>query len=236
MKPSLEPANVDQYSQFTPTAVVSLLLGMASLLALIEPLFFIVPAAAIGLALLALGKIRQSDGALTGAGLAHAGLALATICLVAALVRSEVRDRMLREQAGAAAQRWLQLMTGGNVEVARVLLTAEAAGGLVPRPAPGAPPRPNEELERIATERLEQDPLVRGFAGVKAPQIEVEALSGPVFDGGRTIVGTTLLLADPASNEHRHVELQMSRRKQYEAEGEPWRVDHWEAGVAHGAH
>ncbi len=236
MKPSLESVDDDKYSQLAPLAVIALLLGLASLLALIGPLFFLVPAAAIGVALLALGKIRQSDGALSGAGLARVGMALATICLVAALVRGEVRDRMLKEQAGATAQRWLELMTAGNTVDARALLTGDAASQLVPRPEPGAEPKPREELERIARERLEQDPLVRDFAGVDEPHIEVETLSEPMFDGGRTIVGTTLFLADPASGDHRHVQLQMSRNKFYEAEGEPWRVDRWEAGVAHGAH
>lgn len=236
MKPSLEPVDDDKYSQLAPLAVVALLLGVASLLALIGPLFFLVPAAAIGVALLALGKIRQSDGALSGAGLARVGLALATICLVAALVRGEVRDRMLKDQAGAAAQRWLELMTAGDVVDARALLTGDAAGSLVPRSEPGTEARPPEELERMARERLEQDPLVRDFADVDEPKIEVETLSEPVFDGGRTIVGTTLFLADPSSGDHRHVQLQMSRNKFYEAEGEPWRVDRWEASDAHGAH
>jgi hypothetical protein len=127
-------------------------------------------------------------------------------------------------------------MTEGDVANARALLTGDAAGGLVPRPEPGAPQRPPEELERIATERLVQDPLVRDFAEVDQPQIGVETISEPVFDAGRTIVGTTLFLADPASGEHRHVQLQMSRNKYYEAEGEPWRVDRWEAGAPHGAH
>jgi len=236
VKPSLEPADVDKYSQLAPLAVIALLLGLASLLALIGPLFFLIPLAAIGLSLLALNKIRQSDGALTGAGLARAGLALATICLAASLVRGEVRDRMLQEQAGAAARRWLLFMTDGDVVNARALLTGDAAGGLVPRPEPGAEPRPTEELERIATERLQQDPLVRDFAEVDQPQIELESLSKPAFEGGRTIVGTNFFLADPASGEHRHVQLQMSRNKYYESEGEPWRVDRWEASAPHGAH
>lgn len=236
MKSSLKPVEDDKYSQLAPLAVIALVLGMASLLALIGPLFFLVPAAAIGVALLALGKIRQSDGALSGAGIARIGLALATICLVASLVRGEVRNRMLKEQAGATAERWLRLMTAGDVPRARALMTGDAFGALVPRSNPGAEPRPPEELERIALERLGQDPLVRDFAGVDEPQIAVESLSEPMFDSGRTIVGATFFLADPDSGEHRHVPMQMSRNKYYEAEGEPWRVDRWEPSAPHGAH
>ena len=236
MNSSLKPVDDDKYSQLAPLAVIALVLGLASLLALIDPLFFLVPAAAIGVALIALGKIRQSDGALSGAGLARVGLALATICLVASLVSREVRDRLLQEQAGATAERWLRLMTAGDAADARALMTGDAIGGLVPRPEPGAEPRPTEELERIAVERLGQDPLVRDFADVDEAQIAVETLSQPVFDGGRTIVGATLFLADPASGDHRHVQLQLARNKYYEAEGEPWRVNQWEASAPHGAH
>jgi hypothetical protein len=236
VKSSLEPADVDKYSQLAPLAVIALVLGLASTLALIGPLFFLAPLFAIGLSLLALSKIRQSDGALTGAGLARVGLALGTICLVASLVRTEVRDRMLQEQAGAAAERWLRYMTDGDVANARALLTGDAASGLVPRPEPGAEPRPNDELERIAIERLTQDRLVRDFTEVDQPQIELESLSEAVFDGGRTIVAATYFLADPASGEHRHVEMRLARNKYYESEGEPWRVDHWEASTPHGAH
>ena len=236
MKSSLEPVDDDKYSQLAPLAVIALVLGVASLLALIDPLFFLVPAAAIGVALIALGKIRQSDGALSGAGLARVGLALATICLVASLVRSEVRNRMLQEQAGASAERWLRLMTAGEAADARALMTGDAAGGLVPRPTPGAEPRPNDELERIVVERLGQDPLVRDFAGVDEPQIAVESLSEPIFEGGRTVVGATLFLADPDSGDHRHVQLEMARNKYYESEGEPWRVNQWQADAPHGAH
>ena len=236
MKSSLEPVDDDKYSQLAPLAVIALALGVASVLALIGPLFFLVPVAAIGVALIALGKIRQSDGALSGAGLARAGLALATIFLVASLVRSEVRNRMLQEQAGATAERWLRLMTAGDSVNARALLTGDAAGGLVPRSNPGAEPRPTEELERIAVERLGQDPLMRDFAGVDEPQIAVESLSEPIFDGGRTIVGAKLFLGDPDSGDHRHVQMQLARNKYYESEGEPWRVNDWKADAPHGAH
>ena len=68
MKPSLEPADDDKYSQLAPLAVIALLLGIASLLALIGPLFFLVPAAAIGFALLAT-QLLKVVGLLEAGGL-----------------------------------------------------------------------------------------------------------------------------------------------------------------------
>ena len=236
MNSTLKPVEEEKYSQLAPLAIIALLLGMASALALIHPLFFLIPAAAVGVALLALGKINQSDGALSGAGIARCGLALATIFVAAAFVRTGVRDNLLKEQAAEASKHFVELMTAGKISEIRSQLTGDAAGNLVPRPEPGAEPRPAEELERIALERLQQDPLVRGFAGVDKTQIEVESVSDPVFDGGRTLVEVKLFVADPDSRKHSHVDLQLTRTKFYEAEGRPWRVNHWTADAPHGAH
>lgn len=235
MKPALNPVDEEKYSQLAPLAVIAFLLGVASLLAFIGPLFYLLPIAAVGVALIALGKISRSEGTLSGARLAQLGIAIATICLVASLVRGGVRDRLLKDQASETSLRWLHLMATGDIDSARGLLSNEAASSLVPR-EPGGPQAPVEELERMARERLQLDPLVKDFANVKEPMIKVASVGDPVSDGGRTVVGVELLMGDPATGSHRHVQLQLSRNKFYEAQGEPWRLDHWEAGPAHGAH
>lgn len=234
MQPSSDFADDAKYSQLAPMAIVALALGLASILALVGPLFYLLPIAAIGLALLALSKINNSDGAQSGARLAYAAIALATICLVASLVRIEVRDRMLKEQAAVTAQRWLADMTAGRLADVRALLSGEAASMLVPRPEPGAEPIPPAEMERMAMERLELDPLVRDYADGGAELI-LESVSEPISDANRTVVGVNFTVAD-AKGSHRHVQVQLARSRYYEAEGEPWRIDRWEAGGAHGAH
>lgn len=233
MQPSTD-ANDAKYSQLAPMAIVALVLGMASVLALIGPLFFLVPIAAIGLALLALGKIRNSDGALSGARLAHAAIALATICFVATIVRTEVRDRMLKQQASATADRWVAMMTEGRIAEAMELLSGDALSTLVPRPAPNTPPMSAEEMQRIAREAMELDPLVRDYVGGDA-EITVESVSEPISDANRTIAGVNFMVAD-AKGSHRHVQVQLARSRYYETSGEPWRIDRWDAGAAHGAH
>lgn len=234
MQPTTDLADDAKYSQLAPMAIVALVLGVASVLALIGPLFFLVPIAAIGLALLALSKIRNSDGALSGTRLAHAAIALATICFVATLVRTEVRDRMLKQQANATADRWLAMMTEGRVAEARELLSGDALSGLLPRPAQGTEQLPQEEFERISMETLELDPLVRDYVGGDA-KITLESVSEPIADANRTIAGVNYMVAD-AKGRHRHVQIQLARTRFYEASGEPWRIDRWDAGAAHGAH
>ncbi|WP_428306339.1 hypothetical protein [Lacipirellula sp.] len=236
MKPALNPVEEEKYSQLAPLAVVAFLVGVASLLAFIGPLFYLVPIAAVGLALIALGKIQRSDGVLSGARLAQLAIAVATVCLVASLVRGGVRDRLLKQQASDTALRWLHSMAEGDVAAARALLSGEGASSLVSQPQPNAPRPPAEELERMARERLELDPLVKDYANVKEPLIKIESVSEPISDGGRTVVGVNWVIGDPATGSHRHVEVRLSRNKAFEAEGEPWRVDHWTADSAHGAH
>ncbi|BBO35358.1 hypothetical protein [Lacipirellula parvula] len=235
MKPALNPVDEEKYSQLAPLAVIAFLLGVASLLAFIGPLFYLVPIAAVGVALIALGKISRSDGVLSGARLARLGIAVATVCLVASLVRGGVRDRMLKDQAGATSLRWLQMMTAGDVDSARELLTNDAAGSLVHR-EPGGQQPPVEELERMIRERLQADSLVKDFAGVKNPLIKVTAAGEPVSDAGRTIVRVEAVMGDPATGSHRHVHLQLVRNSFYETQGEPWRIDPWAVDAAHGAH
>jgi len=235
VKPALNPVDEEKYSQLAPLAVIAFLLGIASLLAFIGPLFYLLPIAAVGVALVALGKIARSEGTLSGARLAQLGISIATICLVASLVRGGVRDGMLKQQAGETSLRWLHLMASGDVDSARGLLSNEAAGSLIPRDPGGAQP-PVEELERMARERLQLDPLVKDFANVKEPLIKVQTVGEPVSDAGRTMAGVDLVMGDPATGSHRHVQVTLSRNKFYEAQGEPWRIDRWEAGSSHGAH
>jgi hypothetical protein len=235
VKPALHPVDEEKYSQLAPLAVIAFLLGVASLLAFIGPLFYLVPIAAVGVALVALGKISRSDGVLSGAQLARFGIAVATICLVASLVRGGVRDRMLKGQAAETSLRWLQMMAAGDVGAARDLLSSDGAGSLVRRD-PGGEQPPVEELERMARERLQADPLVKDFAGVKEPLIKISAVGDPISDSGRTIVQVEVVMGDPATGSHRHVHLQLVRNSYYETQGEPWRIDPWSVDAAHGAH
>ena len=212
------------YSQVSPAAVMALLLGLASPLALVGPLFFFIPVAAAGVALLSLGKIRQSEGALTGTTLARLAIGLALLFTAAALVRGSVRDELLKRQAAEAGRRWLGLLADGRIEEARKLLTGDGAGGLLPPPSMGQQPRPQEEQEALVLEQLRSDSLTRSLAGKEA---SLEGVAGLTFDGPKTIVGSAYLIGEPAADARRRVQLQLVRLKFYEQDGEPWRIDRW---------
>ena len=233
ISPELEDDS--RYSQVSPVAVIALLLGLASPLAFIGPLFFLVPAAAVGTALLALSKIGRSGGALSGAALTRVAIGLALGCVAASMVRDSVRDSLMQRQATEVAQRWIGLLADGRIEDAAELLSGDGMGMLVPPPEPGQQPVPPEDAQKLLHTNLGTQVLTQALAGQTDPAV-FESASEPVYDGAKTIVQVNFGVEDPQSGGHRHVQLQLIRARYYEATGEPWRIDRWETGEAHGAH
>ncbi len=235
LQTSPQSTDDSRYSQVSPAAVIALLLGLASPLAFIGPLFFLFPAAAIGVGLVALGKIRTSDGALTGQSLARAAMALGVACLAAALVRGSVRDALMQRQAVDVTGRWLSLLADGQIKDAAELLSADGAAHIVPSSGPGEEPPPKEESEQLLLTGLGSQTLAQALSGQSKPGV-FEGVSEPVYDGPKTIVVVNYGVEDAAADGHRHVEIQVVRAPYYEAAGEPWRIDRWQTGDAHGAH
>jgi hypothetical protein len=68
-----------EYVAVNVTAVIAVLFGLASLLAIASPVLLIFPLVGVALGVVALRQIKQSNGTQTGAALAIAGLALSGI-------------------------------------------------------------------------------------------------------------------------------------------------------------
>ncbi len=68
-----------EYVAINPSAIASVLLGVASGLALLASIFLILPAVGLGCGLLAIRQIRQSNGTQTGVGFAIAGIVLSLV-------------------------------------------------------------------------------------------------------------------------------------------------------------
>lgn len=234
--PTDSPPDDDaRYSQICPAAVIALLLGLASPLAFIGPLFYLVPVAALGVAALAHGKIRRSGGALSGQSLARLGMALAIGCMAGAWVRLSVRDNLLQQQAAEVAQRWLGLLADGRIAEAGQLLSGDGTSMLLPPPEMGQEPLPNEQIQELIVANLRSQAIARAVAGQERPGA-VDSVTKPVFDGPKTTVVVRLTVDDAAEGGHRHVQLQLTRAAYFETQGEPWRVDRWDAGDPHAAH
>lgn len=235
-EPSDLTADGAKYSQVSGAAIIALLLGLASLLAFVGPLFFVFPVAAVGVALVALANIRRSEGTLAGALLARIAIALALGCVAASLVRGSVRDTLMQRQAVEAAKQWLELLAAGRIPEARALMTRESQSGYVPvAVGTGHQKATPEQINQLIVNGLRNDVLTLALAGQEDPGV-LESVSPLVFDGGRATIALQFGVEDSRAGGHRHVELQLVRVSAYEREGRPWRVDRWQAGEAHGAH
>lgn len=151
-----------QYRSLSSLAVVAFLLGVGSLLMFVSPLLMVVPLAAVATALLALKGIAASDGGLSGAKLAHWGLALAILCSVASYARVKFSDVLLQRQADRVARQWLALAADGNAESMLEMMSRGALEKLTPAVAPGQPMPFFGKI--LASALIRHDPVVLGMS------------------------------------------------------------------------
>jgi hypothetical protein len=84
-------AGTQEYVAINATAVVAMLLGFASALAIVTPILLIIPVVAIFVSIIALRQIRNSGGTQTGSVLAILGIVL-SLAFVAAVGGKQVLD------------------------------------------------------------------------------------------------------------------------------------------------
>ena len=121
---TLQPANdVDQIAQYraiNPFAVVALVLGILSSLALIYQPLWVLPLVGIGSALISIRQIRSS-GSQIGQGAAFTAIVLAVFFLTATFTRDRVRPWIVVHQAREFNEHFLELLRLNNHESAHQL-------------------------------------------------------------------------------------------------------------------
>jgi hypothetical protein len=105
----------DEYRSVSTLAVVSLVIGLASVLALGFSLFWFVPVLGVGCSLVALARIRSRTARKAGTGAALIGLSLSLIFGAWAVTQDVVRQRTLAALAEPYATGWLQRICDGNL-------------------------------------------------------------------------------------------------------------------------
>ncbi len=108
------PADEIQYRSLSALAVVALLLGILSLLALLSPILWIIPACAVAVGALALRAIYQ-DSQKTGERLAKIGMLLAVTVGLWAASYHFAREWYLFHTAKKFADQWLEVVQGGDL-------------------------------------------------------------------------------------------------------------------------
>jgi hypothetical protein len=145
------------YRTLSVLSIVSLILGLAAPLCLIAPLLFAIPIAGMVVALLAIGRIAASDGALIGRRAAVIALGLCVASMCASIVRSTLTQELLSRQARQAALEWFALLEAGDAE--------KALDMTVTSNQPPPPPHPGESAAVEATQSpldlFRQQPVVR---------------------------------------------------------------------------
>lgn len=229
-----------EYQSLCSLAAVALAVSLLAPFALATPLMLAAPVAAIGLALMALSKIRDSDGALTGINVARCALAISLACGVAAFVRDPVRNALMRRQTTDVARQWLADLAEGRLAQARALMSGQAVQSLAPRsPNPTDEPPPAEVIEAAVLERLGKESLTHALTHLAAPlEVTVDPdvpVEKPAFDGPRTLLPGVYRVASATGGTPLRVRLAFVRAAAYEAQGLPWRIEQWSllGGTAH---
>jgi len=112
-----------EYRSLEPLAIVSVLLGLASPVAIFQPLLTVIPILGLLTAVVAVAKIG-SERARTGRGVALAGLVLSTFFLAVPLARYASAQMMLRGQAVPVATEFLDRLQRQRPEEAVLLQMA----------------------------------------------------------------------------------------------------------------
>jgi hypothetical protein len=152
-----EAEELGKYTSLSSLAVCAFLLGVASLIALLAPLFVAVPIAGAFVSLFALARISNSAGALSGRTLAVVGLALAVACGVASPLRVKVRDHLYSDQADQAGRAWLHAVSENELDAALDQTTGNAKGNLMGPPSGDGPPAkydPQTSVTRLGNDAL----------------------------------------------------------------------------------
>jgi hypothetical protein len=126
--------DVATYRPVSRMAVVGLLVGIVSFLALAHPILWCVPPLAILFCLWGLRNIRRSKGSLSGHGIAVVGILLALFFAGGALANFSVRRMITYRQGAMVADRWIQLVEEGAIYHAHQWVLP-----WVTREAPGVP-------------------------------------------------------------------------------------------------
>jgi hypothetical protein len=132
-----ESEETNEYRSLSVSAIVALLLGLASPLSFGHVLLTAIPIAGIVVALVALRQIASSEGALAGRGAAIIGLVLCVAFAVAPHARAYILRSSRTSQAREFGRQWLDSVAAGELERA-FRLTFESTRRSPPQ-EPGMP-------------------------------------------------------------------------------------------------
>lgn len=118
---------VSGYRPVSSLAVAALIVGCVSALALVNPVFWVVPLVGVAVALVAVRDVTRSGVAKAGGLAALAGLALSLGFGAQAVTAAATARWLAASRAEAAAGFWLDALCDGRTDDARSMCSPDAA-------------------------------------------------------------------------------------------------------------
>ncbi len=164
-----DPEQIGGYRTLSALAIVSLVFGIVSPVALAGSFLLAIPLFGIGVALLALRRIAVSGGVLTGSSAATIGLVLCVASVFAPFSR-DLTFRLIRlNEAEAFGRNWIALVTSGRSEPAFHLTIDGVRPPPRPeagaKPGPGSPPPPPQ---KDPYQTFLEQPVIKALAAAGA--------------------------------------------------------------------
>ncbi len=106
------------YRPLSKAALLSLLMGVLSSVAVFHPVLWVVPLLGLAISLGAIWKFTQHGSEFTGRQMAIAGLLLAIVFGTAAPAKWYTSRQLIVRQSQAFADRWIELVRSGELEFA----------------------------------------------------------------------------------------------------------------------
>lgn len=117
----VEAPELEGYRPISPLVIVACIVGLASVLAIVHPLLWIVPIVAAVLSICAIVRVSAAQSRYGGRSAAIAALCFAVFIGSYAPARTISRERALYEQARLNVEAWLSLLQQGRVQEAHQL-------------------------------------------------------------------------------------------------------------------
>lgn len=124
LDPQQDSDQLPSYQALSALAVIAVILGLVSALAILSPALWILPLAALVAAVVALRRIATADPPMVGRKAALLGLFLGVFWGVAGVTTHFSQQWIVRTQAQAVAQQWFQYMLRGQTPQAHQLTLA----------------------------------------------------------------------------------------------------------------
>lgn len=216
---SLESA---EYRSLSPGAILGLVLGLLSLLALMTPLLGFLPIVAAVVSWFAVRSIRKSPETRAGAGLAFAGLGLSVAVIAAVYAQGRVATSLHQAAAERVAEQFLDRLRGddpvGAYELTllhrRRLPTSEAANMFY-----------ESDMEAgLQLAEFKDNPVIQSLIKGDEPQW-VRCLELQKLRHGKLATGGVYVTSDDTTEKnHRQVSLVLERSSPRGPVSSSWRV------------